>query len=156
MFRSMMLILALAISSSAYAESLYVEATVTSVTPRYVTEKQPVEVCTQVVARYRQPARDGSGAGLGAIMGGMFGMLGGTPGTVAGASLGAALGDQEEAAEVAAGVPVPVYERHCEMEWREVRQVIVNYRIEYTAMGNRYVTYEHFIPGPTMRVRVDR
>ena len=145
----------LLLGSNANAGTVYVDATVTSVIPQYVTQRQPVEVCTQVVERYRQPARNGGGAGYGAILGGMIGSAGGPPGIAAGAAVGAALGDQEEAQEVAAGVPVPVYKRHCETEWRETRQRLVNYRIEYTANGNRYVSYEDYIPGPTMRVPVE-
>lgn len=139
----------------AHAETVYTNATVLSVVPQYVTQRQPVEVCQQVVARYRQPVRNGYGAGFGAILGGIVGSVGGVPGAVVGATTGAALGDKEEAEEVAAGVPVPVYAKHCETEWRETGQRLINYRIEYEAMGRRYITFEDYIPGTTIRVPIE-
>lgn len=145
----------LLLGTQAMAGTIYVDATVTKVTPQYVAEKSPEEVCTQVLVRYRQPARNGSGAGTGLVMGGILGALAGPHGAVAGTALGAALGDQEEAQEVAVGAPVPVYERHCETEWREVRQRVLNYRIEVEYQGNRYLSYENYIPGPTMRIPVE-
>lgn len=152
-----MLVLILAATPYAHAEVRYVDATVLSVTPRYATQREPVEVCQQVVARYRHPARDGSGAGFGAVLGGIVGSLfgegvGQVASVVTLATLGAILGDKEEAEEVAAGDLVPVYAKHCETEWRDVGRRIVNYRIVYEFMGQRYITFEHYIPGATIRV----
>lgn len=75
MSQIMMLFLGLVAFTAACAEPRYIDATVISVAPQYVTQREQVEVCDQVVARYRQPTRNGSGAGAGAIMGGMFGAL---------------------------------------------------------------------------------